>query len=374
MDFSLFVEHFCCIKDPRQKAKIDYPFFDLLFGSLCAIIAGAEGWKDIQEYIDGHLSWFQKQGFFSHGSPVDDTIARAIGRIEPKQFQQCFISWMQSVHQLTDGELVAIDGKTLRGSYCPEDRKSTIHMVNAYACANHLVLGQHKTDAKSNEITAIPELIALLDIKGALISIDAMGCQKGIAKCIVDKGADYLLAVKTNQESLYLAIRAAFEEQLNAEPCLEQFYVEQQHGRLEARFYAVQEINHKAAPFSQWKGAKSIGVTMGFRKEKGKAPTLDYRYYISSKALDKEEFADAVRGHWAIESMHWQLDVCLKEDDCQIYKDHGAQNWSIMRQFSLNMLKAEPSKASLITKRNRAWMRTDFLEKILMAGLAKMAD
>lgn len=150
MNLNLFIEHFSSINDPRQTAKIDYPFFDLLFGSLCAIIAGAEGWKDIYEYVDGHLEWFQKQGFFPKGAPVDDTIARAIGQIEPQEFQQCFIAWMQAVHQLTDGELVAIDGKTLRGSYHPGERKSTIHMVNAYACANHLVIGQHKTDTKSN--------------------------------------------------------------------------------------------------------------------------------------------------------------------------------------------------------------------------------
>lgn len=161
-----------------------------------------------------------------------------------------------------------------------------------------------------------------------------------------------MLAVKANQASLYRAIQAAFQPELNETSRLEQFQIEQQHGRLDARFYAVAEVDHKSRPFNQWIGIQRKGVTMGFRQKKGKPPTLEYRYYISSKALNEAEFADSVRSHWAIESMCWQLDVCIKEDDYQIYKDHGAQNWAIMRQLALNMFKAEPSMASLVTKRN----------------------
>ncbi len=193
-----FIQYFSELEDPRQSSKVTYSLFDILFLTLCAIIAGAEGWSDIEEYAEGHRDWFLRHGFLKEGIPVDDTIARIISRIEPEQFSQCFIHWMQAVNTLTGGELVAIDGKTLRGSYDREDRCSTIHMVNAYACANRMVIGQVKTDSKSNEITAIPELISLLDLRGSLVSIDAMGCQTAIAGAIVGKGADYLLSVKGN--------------------------------------------------------------------------------------------------------------------------------------------------------------------------------
>ncbi|SQD77852.1 conserved protein of unknown function, might belong to Transposase [Moritella yayanosii] len=156
-----FSKHFGSIEDPRQEAKVSHPLFDIMFVTLCAIIAGADGWKEIQEYAEGHLEWFQKHGMLLNGAPVDDTIARIISRIKPDQFRQSFINWMQSINKLSNGELIAIDGKVLRSSYNRDDRKSTIHMVSAYACANKVVIGQLKTDIKSNEITAIPELCVL---------------------------------------------------------------------------------------------------------------------------------------------------------------------------------------------------------------------
>ena len=178
---AVFAQFFDNIHDPRQHAKIYYPFYDVLFLTVCAVIGGAEGWEDIEDFGEVHLPWFQSKGLFKNGIPVHDTIARIISGIKPEPFQAAFVRWTQAINQHTDGALVAIDGKTLRSSYDREDRTSTIHMVSAYAAANKLVLGQIKTDAKSNEITAIPELLALLDIKGCLVSIDAMGCQTEIA-------------------------------------------------------------------------------------------------------------------------------------------------------------------------------------------------
>lgn len=373
MYLEVFYEHFSAIQEQRQTAKITYPLLDILFVTLCAVIAGAEGWKDIQEYGEGHLSWFQKLGFLKDGVPVDDTIARIISKIEPNHFRQCFIDWMSDAHQLSEGNLVAIDGKTLRGSYNREDRRSTLHMLNAYACANKLVIGQYKTDSKSNEITAIPELIKLLDLRGALVSIDAMGCQTEIASAITKKGADYLLAVKGNQPTLQQAIHKAFESKLPELIQKEKLQFEKGHGRAEARSYMVLSSSELEGDFASWKKLSSIGVAMGYTEQKGKAPSLEYRYYISSANLDEKQFKEAVRGHWSIEnSLHWVLDATMKEDDCQIYRGNAAENWAITRQISLNMLREEPTKASIPTKRKRAWMKTSFLEKVLVAGFGKV--
>lgn len=373
MSIEAFHEHFHAIQEHRQSAKVTYPLLDILFVTLCACIAGAEGWKDIQEYAEGHIDWFQRHGFLLDGVPVDDTIARIISKIDPVQFRQCFINWMENAHELSDGNLVAIDGKTLRSSYDRQDRRSTIHMLNAYACANKLVIGQYKTDKKSNEITAIPELIKLLDLRGALVSIDAMGCQTDIASALIKQGADYLLAVKGNQGKLYEAIQKAFEDKLTDLVSAEKLRMEKGHGRLEARSYQVLDASVLEGDFSGWQNLTSIGVVMGYRQEKGKAPSLEYRYYISSANLDEDSFAKAVRGHWGIEnSLHWVLDATMKEDKSQIYRENAAENWAILRQLSLNMLRAEPTKVSMPTKRKRAWMNTAFLEKILTAGFGNM--
>ena len=373
IDLNSFEDHFGQLDDSRQSAKVTYPLFDILFITLCAVIAGARGWKDIKEYAGGHLDWFQDNGFLLSGVPVDDTIARIIGRIKPKEFRQSFINWMKSINKLSKGELIAIDGKTLRGSYDREDRASTIHMVNAFACSNKMVIGQLRTDSKSNEITAIPELIKLLDLKGALVSIDAMGCQKEIAKSIIEQKADYVLALKGNQAKLHQAVKAKFAESRQA--VSENLVIEKQHGRIEARSYYVLNAKEIAKNFPDWPSLKTVGMAMGYRQEKGKEPSLEYRYYISSANLTQGSFAEAVREHWAVENnLHWVLDASMKEDDCQIYKDNGAENLAILRQTSLNMLRAESTKASIPTKQKRAWMKTSFLEQILRAGLDGLAE
>ncbi|MCF1439746.1 MAG: ISAs1 family transposase, partial [Shewanella sp.] len=293
MIIDAFSQHFGSIEDPRQTAKVSYPLFDVLFLTVCAIIAGADGWEDIQDFGEVHFDWFHKKGLFKSGLPVHDTIARLISRLDPEQFQQCFITWMQAVSEHTNGQLIAIDGKVLRSSYNREDRKSTIHMVSAFATANGVVMGQIKTDAKSNEITAIPELLDILELKGCLITIDAMGCQTEIANKIIVKGGNYLLAVKGNQEKLMKAVQIQMKPQIDdAIVCFEKG-----HGRSEARAYAVLPAGELAAEFPNWPGLTSIGVAMSYRHSKGK-DSLEYRYYISSAELSKEQFASAVRGHW----------------------------------------------------------------------------
>ncbi|WP_351123220.1 ISAs1 family transposase [Shewanella sp. T24-MNA-CIBAN-0130] len=368
MHIDHFKEHFQTITDQRQGAKVTYCLFEVLFGSLCAVIAGAKGWFDIREYILGHHDWFQNNNLFMNGIPADDTIARIISTIEPEQFHQCFINWMSSIHTLTEGQVIAIDGKTLRGSYNREDRACTIHMISAYASSNKLVLGQLKTEQKSNEITAIPELIKMLDIKGALVTIDAMACQTKIAKTIVDQGGDYLLAVKSNQGKLREAIVKAFAFQRANNT--DKSVIEHGHGRTECRQCYVIDSKNLLGDFSKWKELKNIVMVESCRLEKGKPIELEYRYYISSKELSAEQAAIAVREHWGIESMHWVLDVSMSEDACQIYNAHGAENLSCLRHMSLNMLRAEPTKISIVGKQKRCMMNPSMLEAVLKAGFS----
>lgn len=371
---AVFIEFFADIHDQRQSEKIHYAFYDVLFLTVCAVIGGAEGWEEIEDFGEIHLPWFQSKGLFKNGIPVHDTIARIISRIKPAQFQTAFIRWTNAINKQTDGALVAIDGKTLRRSYDREDRTSTIHMVSAYAAANKVVLGQLKTAAKSNEITAIPQLLTLLDIKGCLISIDAMGCQTEIAKTIVEQQGDYLLAVKGNQPTLFDAVRKALAPQLIQPLNQERAAIEQQHGRIEAREYHVLEAGVLASQFPDWPGLQTIGVAVSYRTENKKKTTLDMRYFISSKVLERDEFAQAVRGHWAIEnSLHWVLDVTMGEDACPIYRGDAAEILACIRHMALNMLRAETSrKASIRRKQKIAGMSSEYLEAVLTAGIQKL--
>ena len=369
-----FTQFFSELEDPRQTTKIEYPFFDVVFLTVCAAIGGAQGWEDIELFGEAHLEWLQRNGLFSNGLPVHDTIARIISRIQPEQFQNAFVLWMQATSERTDGELIAIDGKTLRSSYDRNSRQSTIHMVSAFAAQNRLVLGQVKTDAKSNEITAIPELLALLDIKGCLVSIDAMGCQTEIASAIVKGGGNYLLAVKGNQPTLHNAVRAALAESTQRPLSEETLSIEKMHGRIDGREYHVLPAGALSEQFPEWKALKTVGVAISYRIENMKKFSMEYRYYISSGELTPEQFASAVRGHWAIEnSLHWVLDVVMNEDACQIYRGDAPQILACARHMAQNMLRAETSrKASLRKKQQFAGMSSPYLEKVLTAGLAKL--
>ncbi|MCK7458004.1 ISAs1 family transposase [Idiomarina aminovorans] len=373
MYIEAFTTHFGDLADTRQSAKVTYPLEDILFITLCGVVAGAEGWSEIRDYADGHIDWFQQHGYLREGVPVDDTIARTISRIDPEQFRACFINWMQAVHESTEGQMIAIDGKTLRSSYQRGDRQSTIHMVNAFACANQVVLGQIKTSEKSNEITAIPELIQLLDIQDTLVSIDAMGCQTRIAEEIVEQGGDYLFTLKRNHGKLFKAVEHAFSEARKAP--LGGLSFEQKHGRIDARIYHVLSAEVVSKAFPGWPELKTLGMSMSFRQQRGKAPKLTYRYHISSATLTEQQLAEAVRSHWAVEnSLHWVLDVSMGEDDCQIHQNHGAENWSMLRHLALNMLRAESSKGSIPAKQKRAWMKASYLEAVLTAGFSRMVN
>ena len=369
MNINAFSQYFGKIEDPRQSQKIQYPLFDILFLTVMSVIGGAEGWQDIEDYGKGHLKWFQNKGLFRQGIPVHDTIARVIASIKPTLFQQCFLDWIKAVNKLTEGELIAIDGKTLRGSYNREQRRSTIHMVSAFSSANKLVLGQMKTAEKSNEITAIPELLKLLDIKGCLVSIDAMGCQTNIASTIIAQEGDYLLAVKDNQPTLAKAATATINAHISQRIEANEVQLEQAHGRVDIREYHVVSAEKIAHDFPEWKHIKSIGVAIGYRQPKTGKASLDYRYYISSAALSAEQFAEAVRNHWGIEnSLHWVLDATMNEDACQIYRGNAAENLACVRHIALNALRKEKSNLSVRRKQKKAWMKPEYAEQVLAAG------
>ena len=374
MQLDAFSEFFSDLHDPRQSAKIAYPLFDILFLTVCAVIGGCEGWEDIEDFGQAHSRWFQDKGLFPNGLPVHDTIARVISSLDPEQFQLCFLKWMQAVNSSAKGQLIAIDGKVLRSSYNRDDRQSTIHMVSAFASANGMVLGQVKTDAKSNEITAIPELLALLDITGCLISIDAMGCQTDIAAQIVDHGGDYLLAVKGNQETLHRAVREAMAPL--AREGSHQATIEQSRGRTELREYHVMPAGEMVKQFPTWKGLNTLGVAIGYRRDSKGNESLEYRYYISSAALTEEQFAKAVRGHWGIENqLHWVLDVTMKEDACPIYRGDAAQILATVRHMALNMLRAEKGKSASIRRKQKiAAMNSDYLEQVIVAGITAVSE
>ena len=264
MYIEAFTTHFGELSDNRQLAKVTYPLEDILFITLCGVIAGAEGWSEIRDYADGHLDWFQQHGYLREGVPVDDTIARTISRIDPEQFRACFINWMKAVE-------------------------------DAFAETRKAPLG----------------------------------------------GLTF----------------------------------EQKRGRIEARTYHVLSANDVSKAFPQWPELKTLGMSMRFRQQQGKPPELTYRYHISSASLSEKQLAEAVRSHWAVEnSLHWVLDVSMGEDDCQIHRNHGAENWSMLHHLALNMLRAESSKGSIPAKQKRAWMKASYLEAVLTAGFSSMIN
>ncbi len=300
--------HLNLIDDPRQDKKITYPLFDIPFFTVVAVIGGSEGWEDIDGFGHCHLELLKRSRDFSQGISVHDTIARVISRIDPDALQHAFIQWMQQTEQLSAGRIIAVEDKTLRSSYNRYGRQSAIHMVNAFCVTNGVALGQAKTDTKSNEITAIPTLLNLLDIEGGLVTIDAMGTQTGIARTIIDKGGDYLLAVKGNQKTLFRALHQVFAKTRGGGD-IDPNGIEKQKGRIEYREYHI--LDAGALALADWPGLKRIGMAVSYRNIRGKEQ-LHYRYYISSAALDTGRFALAVRGHWRIENqLHWVLDVAM---------------------------------------------------------------
>lgn len=402
---SLFT-HFADLPDPRVDRTKHHKLLDIVGVAICAVICGADGWAAIEEYGQAKDAWLR--GFFElpAGIPSDDTFRRVFTALSPTQFQDRFVNWVQAISQQTAGQVVAIDGKTARRSYDRRDNKGAIHMVSAWASADHLVLGQLKTEAKSNEITAIPDLLQMLALEGCIVTIDAMGCQTAIAAQIVDQGADYVLALKENQSTTYQHVVEFFDQFLDpvpdssspATPPPEEAHtldvaqqqaqaqrqahqerawneastgyetVDGEHGRLEVRrYYQVSDLSWLDER-SRWKDLQSIGMVEAERHVEDQV-SIERRYYLASLTPDITRFAHAVRGHWGIEnSLHWVLDVTFREDECRIRKGAAPENFTLLRHMAINLLNRDASDTrSLAMKRRRAGWDNAYLAHILLA-------
>ena len=364
-----FHDHFGELKDPRVERTRRHPLVNILFIAVCGVLCGADSFAAIHEFGDDRKTWLARFLDLSNGIPCEDTFRRVLARLDPAAFEKALLSWMRAVQEITESRLIAVDGKTLRGSYDRRDGQAAIHMVSAWATENKLSLGQVVVDEKSNEITAIPELLAVLELSGAIVTIDAMGCQREIAAKIRERGGDYVLAVKRNQPTLYERVREAIDEGLeqDAERIDEHGTDEKGHGRQEARTYAVFPAPAGIDPEGLWQDLFAVGVTFSERTDAQGHTSLEGRYYILSRQLSAKEFADAVRGHWSIENeLHWQLDVSFREDACRVRTGHAAANMSVIRRFVLGSLKRETEcRRGIDTKRLKCALSEEYREKVL---------
>ena len=364
--------HFESISDPRQAWKVDNNLLEIVQMTLSAVISGYEYWEEIVDFCKVKEAWFrEKLGLaLENGIASHDTFQRVFQLIDPIELENSFISWVKSIAEQTKGEIISIDGKTLCGSR--DAKTKAIHMVSAWANANQLVLGQVKTSEKSNEITAIPTLLELLELKGCIVTIDAMGCQKDIAKKITAAQADYVLRLKGNQTTLHDDVRLYFETATQTPrfyPSTSNSTKEKSHGRIEKRYYTLSEDIGWLSQKSEWAGLKSIGMVRSVVETNGKT-TEETRFFISS-LTDISLFSKAVRGHWGIEnSLHWCLDVVFREDLCRTRKDNSAENFAVIRHMAVNILKKYPANMSLARKRRKCGYDPDFMADVLVSLLA----
>ncbi len=371
---STFQDHFATLTDPRCPAAPNsrHLLMDILIIAVCAVISGAEGWEDIEEYGKSQVEWLTTILDLPHGIPGHDTFRRVLSQVDPEELTQCFIAWTNALSEASKGDIVSIDGKTLRHSFDRATATAAIHMVSAWASANRLVLGQLKVEEKSNEITAIPRLLQLLNLEGAVVTIDAMGCQKAIAKTITEQGADYVLALKDNHPTLAEAVTRLFNEARDTGfAALAHTYhetVDGDHGRIETRrYWLTSEITTLEAQ-DAWANLQSVGMVES-RREIGDTVQIDRRYFLTSLPAQGVRFSQAVRQHWGIEnSLHWVLDVSFDEDACRLRKDKGAQTFAVLRHIALNLLRREPHhKRGIKARRKRAGWDRGYLLQVLAA-------
>jgi len=362
-------KYFRRLKDPRRAHRRLHLLQDIIVIALCAVIASAQDWQDIETFGRKRSDWLKRFLKLPNGIPSHDTFERVFNRLDPQAFQACFRSWTQAIQEVLNIKHVAIDGKTLRGS--KSTQLGPLHLVSAWASAQHLSLGQVAVDAKSNEITAIPALLELLDLQGALVTIDAMGCQKAIAQKVIDRGGDYLLTVKENQENLLEDIQQALQKAFDSDFAgLEHDSYETRsrgHGREEYRCYTVLHSTAGLRGVETWANLTTIGVCYSERTVAG-ITSEEARYFIGSRKASAKTYGQALRNHWSIEnSLHWQLDVNFAEDDNRVTKRNAAENLALLRRLTLSLLAAHPAKLSIAKKRFAAALDPDFLEEILLA-------
>jgi predicted transposase YbfD/YdcC len=366
-----FLDHFSKLEDPRQIKKAIYPLEEILLLVLCAVLSGADDWVAIALYGEKKRDLLRRFLPFANGTPSHDQLGYLFARIDEKRFQQCFINWVTCLRQAIKG-VVAIDGKTLRRSFDEAGKKGAIHMVSAWCSQQSLVLGQVKVDEKSNEITAIPALLDLLDIHGAIITIDAMGCQRDIAQLIIDKKADYIFSLKGNQGTLRDDVELFFKDQMKVDfadttvSCHES--VEKSHGRIETRKVTVCTDVGWLQQCHDWPGLKSIIMVEASAEEGGKT-RREMRLHISSLAVEAAPMAAYIRDHWGVENgLHWVMDMVFGDDDCRIRKDHAPANFAVIKHMVSNILRSSKGKHSMRQKRHAAAWDDDFLFAMLTAN------
>lgn len=364
--------HFQSLPDPRKLThNTRHLFLDMLVIAICAVLCGANDWVAVAEFGRAQVEWFQGFLALPNGIPSHDTFTRVFARIDPEQFQHCFVAWVSHLGPLLPDDLVHIDGKTLRRSHDAPAGKAAIHMVSAWASRTSLVVGQRKTDAKSNEITAIPLLLDMLELTGCLVTIDAMGCQKTIAEKIRDRGADYLLALKQNHPTLHQHVQAHFfpEEAVDWALWTDLDFahdIVHNRDRLEHRYCWIQSDLTWLPEADEWQDLKSVICLETERHHKGTV-AHEVRYYLASREMTADEAIQAIREHWSIENnLHWVLDVAFREDDSRLRKGHGAQNFAVVRHVAINLLNQDTTtQAGTATKRLKAGWNTRYREQLL---------
>ena len=370
------IDHFSSIEDPRDPIKRRHKLTDMIAIAVAGVLCGADEWTSIEAFGVAKEDWFRGFLELKHGIPSHDTFGRVFSLLNPRAFEACFHDWAESMVTTLEKEIIAIDGKSLRGSR--SQGGSPLHVVSAWATTNRLVLGQVSTDAKSNEITAIPKLLDTLLLKGCIVTIDAMGCQTKIAEQIIEGGGDYVLALKGNQGTLANEVEEAFisADAGDYQGVVSDFHetIDQDHGRIEIRRYWTLGDLEGLDGFTRtalWKGLNMIGMVHSERTVGGKTSS-EYRFYIGSIGNDAQLFAKAVRGHWGIENdLHWSLDVSFREDECRIRERNAAENFAVLRHIALNRLKHEKElKLGIKTKRLNAGWNDRYLNKLLFGASA----
>ncbi len=366
----VFLSYFNELTDPRQRGKIAYPLPEILLLCLLAVLAGAETFVDIALFGEKKLDFLRRFRPYKSGTPAHDHLGDILAVLDAEQFQRCFVAWVASFSGVPQG-VIAIDGKTVRRSHDKAGAKAAIHMVSAFAARQRLVLGQVKVAEKSNEIVAIPKLLDMLAIDGAIVTIDAMGCQRAIAQKIINKKADYVLALKGNQSSLHGDVKLFAEEQRQAgfkDVAISRAEtVDGDHGRIETRAVTVFHDIAWLRERHDWPGLAAVVMVESLR-EINRQTTAETRYYITSLTLAAALIAPIVRGHWAIEnSLHWVMDMVFRDDESRVRTDHAPANFSTIKQMAANLTRRAPGKQSMRLRRKAAGWDDDFLASLVKA-------
>lgn len=373
------IEYFQSITDPRVNRTKDHDLIDILIIAICCLLCGGEGFNDMEDFGHAKHDWFKTFLRLRNGIPSHDTFNRVFAALDPQQFLDSFLRWTQSMRQAVSQEIVALDGKALRRALRAD--QGVQYVVSAWAESNSLVLGQLKVEDKSNEITALPALLRVLELAGCIVTVDAMGCQKKIAKEIIEADADYVLALKGNHEVVHEEVKSFLEDAVAerlaprakgvkcseaAENLAMHETHEKDHGRTETRRYDQSTSLEWFADRDKWEGLRSVGMVESVR-EVGNNRTVERRFYLSSLSLDAATFARAVRGHWAVENkVHWVLDVCFREDQSRARRGYAAENLATLRRLALNLLRREKTKKRGIKGKqlNAGWNHAYLLQTL----------